>query len=99
MALFGHGDEIFELRDAHDSRILACPGRGVRAPKGRQHTQMVLAFAGLFRDFSAMSIERFSPAEIGKLKRAGQVAAQTLAAVTAELRAGMTTADIDRHVR
>jgi len=46
-----------------------------------------------------MSIERFSPAEIEQLRRAGRVAAQTLKEVTGALRAGMTTADIDRHVR
>lgn len=46
-----------------------------------------------------MSIERYSPKEIEQLRLAGQAAAGTLAEVTRALRAGMTTADIDRHVR
>lgn len=46
-----------------------------------------------------MSIERFSPAEIERLRRAGQAAAGTLAEVVQALRAGMSTAEIDRHVR
>jgi len=46
-----------------------------------------------------MSIERFSGPEITKLRRAGEVAARTLAEVTKGLRAGLSTLDIDRHVR
>jgi len=46
-----------------------------------------------------MSVERFGDLEIEKLRRAGRAAAETLRAVTVELHAGMTTADIDRHVR
>lgn len=65
----------------------------------RSHTQTVLAFLGSTGDRCGMSIERFSAAEIDKLRRAGQVAAQTLAEVTRDLRAGMSTADIDRRVR
>jgi methionyl aminopeptidase len=46
-----------------------------------------------------MSVEIFGPSEVAKLRRAGAVAAATLAHVGARLRAGITTADIDRWVR
>lgn len=46
-----------------------------------------------------MSIERFSGSEIEKLRKAGRAAAGTLAEVTQALRVGMSTAEIDRHVR
>jgi len=46
-----------------------------------------------------MTIERFTPSEIEKLRRAGQAAASTLRSVTSQLRVGMPTADIDRQVR
>lgn len=46
-----------------------------------------------------MSVEIFSAAEIVKLRRAGAIAAATLAHVGGRLRAGVTTADIDAWVR
>ena len=46
-----------------------------------------------------MSFERFGPAERERLHRAGRAAAATLAWVGAQLRPGITTADIDRWVR
>lgn len=46
-----------------------------------------------------MAIEILSTAEIAKLRRAGRIAAQTLAFVGAELRVGMSTQEIDRLVR
>ena len=46
-----------------------------------------------------MAIEILSPAQIERMRRAGRVAAETLAFVGAQLRAGMSTADIDRLVR
>jgi len=46
-----------------------------------------------------MTIERFTPSEIEKLRKAAQAAASTLRVVTSALRAGMPTADIDRQVR
>ena len=46
-----------------------------------------------------MPIERHGPSELQALRRAGRLAAETLAAVGAQLCAGMTTADIDRLVR
>ena len=46
-----------------------------------------------------MTIEIHGPREIAKLRRAGEAAAATLAAVGARLRAGVTTADIDGWVR
>lgn len=44
-------------------------------------------------------IDILNPTEIERMRRAGQVAAQTLAFVGAALRPGMTTGDIDRLVR
>jgi methionyl aminopeptidase len=48
---------------------------------------------------SKVSIEIFSEAEIAKLRRAGAIAAATLAHVGERLCAGITTADIDTWVR
>jgi methionyl aminopeptidase len=46
-----------------------------------------------------MSIEILGRAEIGKLRRAGSAAAETLAFIGERLRAGISTAEIDRWVR
>lgn len=46
-----------------------------------------------------MAIELLSPSQIERMRRAGRVAAETLAFVGAQLRPGLTTAEIDRLVR
>ncbi len=46
-----------------------------------------------------MAIAILSPLEIERMRRAGRVAAETLAFVGSQLRPGMSTADIDRMVR
>lgn len=46
-----------------------------------------------------MSIEILSSSQIERMRRAGRAAAETLAFVGAQLRPGMSTADIDRLVR
>ena len=46
-----------------------------------------------------VSVEILGPSEIASLRRAGEAAAATLAHVGRHLRAGMTTAEIDLHVR
>lgn len=46
-----------------------------------------------------MGFERLGPRQIDRMRAAGRVAAQTLAAVGAALRLGMTTLEIDRLVR
>lgn len=46
-----------------------------------------------------MAIEILSPSEIERMRRAGRVAAETLAFVGSQLRPGMSTAEIDRFVR
>ena len=46
-----------------------------------------------------MAIEIRTPAQIELMRRAGRAAAETLAFVGAQLRPGMSTADIDRLVR
>lgn len=66
---------------------------GYGIPKGYWHLRGDFAILGV------VSIERYSPSEIDQLRRAGRAAAETLRVVTAALKAGQTTADIDRHVR
>jgi len=46
-----------------------------------------------------MPIEILSPLQIERMRRAGRVAAETLAFVGSQLRPGMSTAEIDRLVR
>ena len=46
-----------------------------------------------------MAIEILSPTQIERMRRAGRVAAETLAFVGSQLRPGMSTAEIDRLVR
>ncbi|MES1176690.1 MAG: type I methionyl aminopeptidase [Myxococcales bacterium] len=46
-----------------------------------------------------MAIEILSAAQVERMRRAGRVAAETLAFVGAQLRPGMSTLDIDRLVR
>jgi methionyl aminopeptidase len=46
-----------------------------------------------------MGIEIFGPVDQDRLRRAGRASAETLAHVEDRLRAGVTTADIDRWVR
>lgn len=46
-----------------------------------------------------MAIEILSPSQIERMRRAGRVAAETLAFVGAQLRPGMSTGEIDRLVR
>lgn len=46
-----------------------------------------------------MAIEILNPSQIERMRRAGRAAAETLAFVGAQLRPGMSTADIDRLVR
>ncbi|MGC3996992.1 MAG: type I methionyl aminopeptidase [Anaeromyxobacter sp.] len=46
-----------------------------------------------------MAIEILSPAQVERMRNAGRVAAETLAFVGAQLRPGLSTADIDRLVR
>ncbi|MCG8416642.1 MAG: type I methionyl aminopeptidase [Proteobacteria bacterium] len=46
-----------------------------------------------------MAIEILSPSQIERMRRAGRMAAETLAFVGSQLRPGMSTAEIDRLVR
>jgi len=46
-----------------------------------------------------MAIHRLGPSEIGRMRAAGRVAAQTLQHVVAQLRPGVSTAQIDAWVR
>lgn len=51
------------------------------------------------RHQAGMAIEILRPSQIERMRRAGRVAAETLAFVGAQLRPGMSTAEIDRLVR
>lgn len=55
--------------------------------------------AGMCAQGAGVAIAIHGPAEIEGLRRAGRVAAATLAAVTARVRAGVSTAQIDAWVR
>lgn len=46
-----------------------------------------------------MAIERYGPRDLARMRAAGRVAAATLSHVVAQLRPGVTTAEIDRWVR
>jgi methionyl aminopeptidase len=89
--LLGHGDERLELQEGHDPGIARVPGVGdaflvLVTPCGRTQNRDV-------------AIVIHGPAEIARARRAGQVAAHTLATVLGKLRPGITTAQIDRWVR
>jgi methionyl aminopeptidase len=65
---------------------------------GRQ-IQKVLDASAPARHIPLVFIERYGEPERRKLRAAGKAAAGTLALIRRELRAGMTTGDIDRLVR
>lgn len=69
------------------------PGRGGR------DTESVLDAVRTRRQPDRVAIELLDPRQIDAMRRAGRVAAATLATVGARLRPGVTTADIDTWVR
>jgi methionyl aminopeptidase len=76
------------------------PGRAARraGARGARSKRYWIRDARLAHSW-AMAIEILSAPEIERMRRAGRVAAATLAFVGARLRAGMSTAEIDRLVR
>lgn len=83
VALLGDGDEVADLRKAHPTD---CKIETVLdPPSATAHSGCV--------------IEILTKSEIEKMRRAGKVAAETLAHVGERIVPGMTTADIDRLVR
>lgn len=100
VALFGDGNEVTNLREAHRQSLrqtsLARQGRddGPRIrPKGYWTARAPSSHVGV------MAIELLSSSQIERMRRAGRVAAETLAFVGSQLRPGMSTAEIDRLVR
>jgi methionyl aminopeptidase len=73
----------------------------LRAIGAADHRQIETILDGVLTPGEActMSIELFGGRDLPRLRRAGRVAAETLAAVTARVRAGVRTGDIDRWVR
>lgn len=93
VALFGHGDEVVQLGEAHVGFLAQFRGAGQSYPKG------IGPAAGARGTVAGMMVEIRSPAEIRAMRDAGRVAANTLAAVQAMLRPGVSTAEVDRFVR
>ena len=90
-ALFGHRDEVLQLRQAHD---------GIVAPERKErHTKTVLVALAEPAHARRVQIERLGRRQRTPMRLAGRVAAETLRWVGAQLRAGMTTAEVDRLVR
>jgi methionyl aminopeptidase len=89
--LLGHRDERLQLQQGHHQGI----SRGAAA----SDAFLVLVPARALPHKRVVGVVIHGPEEIERARRAGRVAAQTLAAVVAKLRAGITTAQIDRWVR
>ena len=101
VALFGNGDEVTDLSEAH---ALSVPRRssGGKRPERRPsdcEIESVLDTRTAPLHPCGMAIEILSAAEIDRMRRAGRAAAETLAFIGSKLRPGMTTAEIDRLVR
>ena len=91
MALFGDCYEVTDLREAHPLSI--------RTLEHQAEIKEVLDAERLISNVQPVSIEIFSGAEIARLRKAGSLAAETLASVGARLQAGVTTADVEEWVR
>jgi methionyl aminopeptidase len=88
-AFIGDRDEVAQLVEAHAQQSTT-----------PTDTQRVLArIRASTPSFSGMAVTIHSNAEIARMRRAGSVAATTLALVNSRLRAGISTADIDMWVR
>jgi len=96
MALFGDGDEVFELGEAHATRVArsASPHLAIRARSKRHWTARRRQST-----HDRVSVEILGAREIAAMRKVGAAAAATLAYVADRLRAGATTAAIDRWVR
>jgi methionyl aminopeptidase len=74
-------------------------GESTTELKAAPHTQMVLVSGPRESHGGAMGVEIYSGAEVDGLRRVGSVAAATLERVVSQVRAGISTADIDAWVR
>lgn len=99
VAFLGDCDEIADLGQAHvcDRAERRAAGQVAARQAARSNRYWIVQTDA--RHDAQMAIEILSPAQIERMRRAGRVAAQTLAYVGSQLRAGMTTADIDKLVR
>jgi methionyl aminopeptidase len=99
VAFLGDGDEVANLGKTHgvDRADRSVGNQGAATPGARP--KRYWTFHALSRHEGTMVIEILSPSEIERMRRAGRVAAETLAFVGSQLRPGMTTGEIDRLVR
>jgi methionyl aminopeptidase len=99
VSLLGNGDEIADLREAHVSDRAGRREVGqAEAAYGARPKRYWIVGARSRHD-AAMAIEILSLSQIERMRRAGRLAAETLAFVGSRLRPGMSTAEIDRLVR
>ena len=92
VALLGDGDEVPDLREAHESRLPRRREDGKGLVVRYQKSIGSRAPAGLI--LRRMAIALYGSREQAALRRAGQVAAETLAFVASKLKPGISTADI-----
>ena len=95
VSFFGDRGEVSNLGEAHD---LSVPPERPSGKVQRQIESVLEVLEGSPHEW-AMAIEILGPAQIENMRRAGRAAAETLAFVGSRLRAGMSTAEIDRLVR
>jgi len=91
------GDEVFDLREAHAGQGTAGAVRRTTRWRPRSKRSWTPLRRPVIR--VGVSIEILGGREIERVRRAGAAAAATLAFVAGKLRAGVSTADIDRWVR
>lgn len=95
VALFGDHGEVSDLGEAHVPSLP--PGRSNGKAQRQIETVLEVFARSLHQRF--MAIEILGSSQIERMRRAGRAAAETLAFVGSRLRAGMSTAEIDRLVR
>ena len=96
VALFGDGDEVPDLREAHAPYPDRRASRRTREPRSKRYWTRA---AGAERSDAAWRSRSTTRARSRGFAQPRRAAAGTLALVGARLRAGITTAEIDRWVR
>lgn len=99
VSLLGNGDEIADLRKAHGTDRAGRRKVGQDQAAYGARPKRYWTVGSRSRHDAAMAIEILSLSQIERMRRAGRVSAETLALVGSQLRAGMSTAEIDRLVR
>lgn len=95
VALFGDRGEVSDLGEAHAPSLPPARSNG----KAQRQIETVLEVIARSLHQLPMAIEILGSSQIERMRRAGRAAAETLAFVGSRLRAGMSTAEIDRLVR